>query len=115
MSLLSEAMTPCQFMHKTTQTDPEGGYITTWVEGAQFDAAITYDNSTEGRVAEKAGVTNLYTVTVDKSIALEYHDVFKRLSDGKILRVTSDGEDNQTPARASFAVRQVSAEEYEPR
>ena len=112
MSLIDEAMTPCVMVDRTTQPDGEGGIITTWVEGATFNAAITFDNSIEAKAAAVQGVTSLYTVTVPKRVKLEYHAVFKRLSDGKIFRVTSDGDDKITPARASFQFAQVSAEEW---
>ena len=112
MSLIDEAMTPCVMVDRTTQPDGEGGIITTWVEGAALNAAITFDNSIEAKAAAVQGVTSLYTVTVPKRVKLEYHDVFKRLSDGKIFRVTSDGDDKITPERASFQFAQVSAEEY---
>lgn len=112
MSLLSEAMENCIMLDKRTVADGYGGYITTWVEGASFQAAVTFDTSMEARIAEKQGVTSLYTVTTNKAITLEYHDVFKRVSDGKILRVTSDGDDRFTPASANLNMRQVSAEEW---
>ena len=112
MSLVDEAMTPCVMIDRTTLPDGEGGIITTWVEGAVFNAAITFDNSIEAKAAAVQGVTSLYTVTVPKRVKLEYHGVFKRLSDGKIFRVTSDGDDKITPERASFQFAQVSAEEW---
>lgn len=114
MSLLSQAMTRCVFLDKTKKPDGEGGYINSWTEGAEFDAAITFDTSIEARVGEKQGVTSLYTVTTSKGTALEYHDVFKRLSDGKVFRVTSDGDDKQSPASATFQVLQVTAQEWIP-
>ena len=113
MSLLNEAMTDCIYYNKTRTADGEGGYTTVWTEGATFKAAITLDNSTEARTAEKAGVTNLYTVTTLKAFPLEFHDVFKRTSDNKVFRVTSDGEDKKTPASASLNMTQVSAEEWQ--
>lgn len=112
MSLLSEAMENCIMLDKRTVADGYGGYITTWVEGASFQAAVTFDTSMEARIAEKQGVTSLYTITTNKAITLEYHDVFKRVSDGKIFRVTSDGDDRFTPASANLNMRQVSAEEW---
>ena len=39
--------------------------------------------------------------------------MFKRLSDGKIFRVTSDGDDKYTPSSANLNMRQVSCEEWE--
>lgn len=112
MSLLTEAMEKCVMLNKQTASDGYGGYTTTWTEGAEFDAAVVFDTSMEARTAEKQGVTSMYTVTVKKAMMLEYHDVFQRESDGKIFRVTSDGDDKYTPASASLDMRQVTAEEW---
>lgn len=97
---------------KRTVSDGYGGYVTEWVDGAEFQGAITLDTSIEARVGEKQGVTALYTVTTSKALNLQYHDVFKRLSDGKIFRVTSDGDDKHTPKSANLNMRQVTAEEF---
>lgn len=112
MSLLDEAMEKCIMLNKVTTADGYGGYITTWADGAEFDAAITFDTSMEARIADKQGVTSLYTVTTSKALNLEYHDVFRRDRDNKVFRVTSDGSDNKTPASASLNMRQVNAEEW---
>lgn len=112
MSLLDDFKSTCAFMEKTRNPDGEGGFFTEWKEGAKFTAAITFDTSIEARTAEKQGVTSVYTVTVPRSMNLEYHDVFKRLYDGKVFRVTSDGDDKYTPANASLDMRQVTAEEW---
>ena len=112
MSLLSEAMESCNMLDRSTAADGYGGYVTTWAEGAKFDAAIVLDTSMQARTAEKAGVTALYTVTTAKALNLQYHDVFRRASDKKIFRVTSDGDDKRTPASAGLDMRQVTAEEW---
>ena len=112
MSLLSEAMESCVILNKQTSSDGYGGYIYTWVEGAMFDAAIVFDTSMQARVADKEGVTSMYTVTTGKELTLEYHDVFRRVKDGKLFRVTSDGDDKYTPPSASLNMRQVTAEEW---
>lgn len=112
MSLLEEAMVPCVMLNKQTEADGYGGYIVTWADGAEFDCAIVLDTSIQARVAEKQGVTELYTVTTKKVMNLQYHDVFRRVRDGKIFRVTSDGDDKYTPASAGLNMRQVSAEEW---
>lgn len=114
MSLLSEAMETCVMMHKTTEDDGYGGEITRWRDGASFNAAITFDTSMQARTAGVQGVTSLYTVTTRKNKVLEYHEVFRRASDGKIFRVTSDGDDKYTPASASLNMRQCTAEEWVP-
>lgn len=112
MSLLSEFMTPCVMLDRITTADGYGGYVPAWEEGAPFNAAIVLDTSMQARTAEKQGVTALYTITTEKAMNLQYHDVFKRLTDGKIFRVTSDGDDKKTPDSASLNMRQVTAEEY---
>ena len=112
MSLLTEQMESCVILNKQTSPDGYGGYITTWTDGADFLAAIVFDTSIEARVAEKQGVSSLYTVTTSRALTLEYHDVFRRTRDGKIFRVTSDGDDRYTPARTALDMRQVTAEEW---
>lgn len=112
MSLLTEAMTECVMVHKTTTDDGYGGEIVEWKDGAHFQAAIVFDTSMQARTAEQQGVTSLYTVTTRKDKVLEYHEVFRRLADGKVFRVTSDGDDKFTPASASLNMRQVTAEEW---
>lgn len=112
MSLLDNAMTRCVMMDRSTAPDGAGGFIPTWTEGARFDAAITFDTSMQARIGEVQGVKSLYTVTTRKTMNLQYRDVFKRLEDGKIFRVTSDGDDNITPSSARLNMRQVTAEEY---
>lgn len=112
MSLLTEAMEECVILNKQTVEDGYGGYTSVYVEGAGFSAAIVFDTSIEARTAEQEGVTSLYTVTVSRAMMLEYHDVFQRKRDGKIFRVTSDGDDSFTPQSATLDMRQVTAEEW---
>lgn len=112
MSLLEEAMEKCTMIDKTTVADGYGGFNVEFVDGAPFECATTLDNSTAARVAEQQGVNNLYTATTKKKINLQFHDIFRRERDGKIFRVTSDGDDNKTPNSAPLDMRQVSCEEY---
>ena len=112
MSLLSEMMEKFVFINKIKEPDGYGGYKNTWSEGARFDADVTFDTSIESRIAEAQGVKSLYTVTTSKALVLEYHDVFKRVRDGKVFRVTSDGDDKFTPASSTLDMRQVTAEEW---
>ena len=114
MSLLTQAMEDVVMLEKRRVPDGEGGFTTKWEDGVQFKAAINFDSSMEARTAEKAGVTSLYTVTVPLNCKLEYHDSFRRLRDGKVFRVTSDGDDKITPSSASFQFAQVTAEEWTP-
>ena len=113
MSMIEDSMEQVCFMQKVRIPDGEGGFITRWEEGTEFRASIGFDTSLQARVADKQGVTSLYTVTTAKNAKLEFHDVLKRLFDGKIFRITSDGDDKQTPVRAVFGqYLQVTAEEW---
>lgn len=112
MTLIDSLKEPCVLMEKKRVSDGEGGWTTTWVDGAALDAAIVRDTTLAARVAEKEGVSNVYTVTTDTDARLGFHDVFKRVGDGQVFRVTSDGDDMKTPDRATFSFEQVSAEEW---
>ena len=113
MSLLDIAMEDCVLLNKTSGPDGYGGRTEIWVESEFiFPAAIVFDTSIEARRADAEGVTSLYTITTKKSLTLEYHEVFKRLKDNKISRVTSDGDDKYTPSSATLNMRQVTAEEW---
>lgn len=114
MRLYESMMEACTMLDKTSVSDGMGGYSVKWVDGAKFTAAIVKDNTTEGRIAAKQGVTELYTVTIKKGMPLDYHDVFRRDSDGAVFRVTSNIKDSETPAVSSFQIGQVSAERWEP-
>ena len=114
MSLLTSAMEDVVMLEKKRTPDGEGGFTTEWAESVHFKAAISFDSSMEAITAKKQGVTSLYTVTVPPNCKLEYHDTIKRLKDGKVFRITSDGDDKITPPSASFQFAQVTAEEWIP-
>lgn len=112
MMLIDSAMTDCVMLEKQRESDGEGGFTTKWKEGVTFRAAITFDTSVESRIAQANGVKSLYTVTTRKNAKIDYHEVFKRLSDGKIFRATSDGDDVVSPTASRINMRQITAEEW---
>jgi len=112
MSLIDDFKVTCTLLEKTRVPDGEGGWAVTWADGMQFKAAIVHNTTIDARVAEKEGMTSTFTVTTEKNMALDFHDVFRRETDGDIFRVTSDSQDVQTPSRASFQFAQVSAEKW---
>lgn len=111
-SLLSAAYETVNIINRTKVPDGEGGMMTAWTDGMQFEAAIRLDNSTEARIGAVQGLTALYTIITPRNINLQYHDVIRRISDGKIFRITSDGDDKKTPESATLDMRSVSAEEW---
>jgi hypothetical protein len=112
MSLLDDVMETFVFMVKEIVKDGYGGYTQEWTEGVDFKAAAVLDSSIQARIGEVQGLTSLYTITVSREIPLEFHDVIKRKSDGKVFRLTSDGDDKKTPPSAGLDMRQASAEEW---
>ena len=112
MSLIDDFKVTCTLLEKTRVPDGEGGWTVTWKDGMKFQAAITNPNTIQSRVAEKEGMTSTYTVTTERNMGLDFHDVFRRETDGDTFRVTSDSRDVQTPDRASFQFAQVAAEKW---
>lgn len=110
--LIDSFKTDCVMLDKTTASDGEGGFTTVWKDGAKFKAAIVRNSTAEVRIAEQEGFTNVYTVTTAPNANLKYGDIFKRVSDGQIFRVTSNGDDLQTPSVSTFKFQQVAAEEW---
>ena len=113
MNLYEKMMTPCVRMERKGSDDGEGGTRTEWIAGKRIDAAIVRDTSTAAKVAEKEGVTSVYTITTKRNVLLGFHDVIKRLSDGKIFRVTSDIGDKVSPGMSLIDISQVTAEKWE--
>lgn len=113
MNLLESMMERCTLLNKITTGDGVLGRTTTWQDGATFDAAIIKDSSIEARIAEKQGVTEVFTVVTQKGFGLDYHDVFRRESDGDIFRVTSLQKDSEAPERSTVKIGKVTAERWE--
>lgn len=105
-------MDDCVMLEKTSESDGEGGRRIVWHETMPFKAAIVLNASVEALTAQAAGVTSLYKVHVFRELTLEYHEVFKRVKDGKVFRVTSDGDDIKSPLSSFINMSTVTAEEW---
>ena len=110
--LFENMMEECILMDKVRTSDGESGFITEWRVGPHFMAAIVKDSGMQARIAEKEGVTALFTVTTYSDFSLDFHDVIKRVDDGKIFRITSISDDKKTPRVASFDMAQATAESW---
>ena len=111
--LIDAFKTDCVEMKKTRVPDGLGGFKTIWTQGEGFRAAVIKNDSLAASVAEKQGITEIYTVTTNAGVGLEYHEVFKRLEDGATFRVTTHSEDSRPPFIATFDFEQVKAERWE--
>ena len=113
MRLYESMMESCTKIDKTSASDGMGGLVDVWVDGGSFQAAIVKDSTMQARIAERQGVTEVYTVTVPRGVPLAYHDVFRRNSDSQIFRVTSNIKDSEAPDASTIRIGQVTAERWE--
>lgn len=113
MSLLDAFKKTFIKVEKTATADGYGGTKEAYVEGEEFQADAVLDTSIEARVAAVQGLTALYTITTGRDTCLKFHDIIMRKTDNKVFRITSDGEDKETPSTAGLDMRQVTAEEWE--
>lgn len=111
--LLENFMESCTMLERTRVPDGLGGSSVEYKDGTKFMAAIVKDKSLQARIAERDGVTAVYTVTTPVGTGLEFHEAFRRDRDSAVFRATSDYHDSKPPQSASFAFEQVSAERWE--
>lgn len=112
MSLVQNAMEKCVLLDKRKSSDGRGGFITTWEDGAEFMAAFAYDTSLTTQIANASTSIDKYRITTGRTVVLDFHDVFKRILNGKTYRITRDAEDDKTPLSAGLNYRGYLAEEY---
>lgn len=108
--LLGSVAKKCILMERMRISDGESGYITTWTEGVEFNNYQGLDTSMEARIAEKEGVTSVYSALVDKALPIEYGDYFKDLESGKTYRVTSEPDEKQAPKISTMNLKYFTAE-----
>ena len=112
LSLLDSMMEKCRFLNHYRVDDPYGSYTETWTEGATFYATIIKNSTTEAQIAEKQGIEEMFTVVTKRSFLLDYHDAFKRVSDGQVFRVTSNAKDSEAPDASTVQISKVTAEKW---
>ena len=112
LNLIESMMEDCVFLNKVKVDDPVGGYKDDYQDGITFRAAVIKNSTTEALIAEKSGISEIFTIVTDKAMTLEYHDVLRRVSDGEIFRVTSRAVDSQAPAASTVQIAKVTAERW---
>ena len=113
MSLMDEYAVECVLLVKTRIDYPLGGYKIDWVDSTKFTAAWEYISATEMTVAEQQGVSRVYNIYVDKTLDLDYHEVFRRTDNDQIYRVTNPGTDRKTPSFSRLNRQLVEVEKWE--
>jgi hypothetical protein len=103
----------CTLLEHVRVPDGMGGSTMAWTDGMKFDMVFERDASTQALIAEQQGFTSTYKGYVAKTMAVKYHDVLRRVEDGKIFRVTRDGDDNKTPKTSALDARCIVMERWE--
>ena len=109
---LVQMMSECRILNRTTAKDGFGGYRETFTEGNTFRAAIAKTRAVDQQIAEKDRLGEEFTVVVDEGTILNYHDVFKRLSDNAIFRVISNSTDSTAHPASTVRIARVAAERW---
>lgn len=112
MTLIQSMMEDCKILNHLRMDDDYGSSVDTWQEGSTFKAAIIKNSSTEATIAERQGVEEIFTVVTEKTFILDYHDAFKRLSDGQIFRVTGKAKDSEAPDASTVKIAKTTAEKW---
>lgn len=103
----------CTLLEHVRVPDGMGGSTMAWSDGMTFDMVFERNGSTEALIAEQQGFTRTYRGYVKKTMGMKYHDVLRREADGKIFRVTDDGDDSHTPDTSPLDARMVVMERWE--
>lgn len=112
-NLLFDAMEPCVKMEQTPIEDAGGGYTSMgWSDVMAFDGFVRKESTPEIIVADKQEVKETFTLVVRSGIVLKYHDVFRRVRDGAVFRLTSNTQDGQTLAASSVPIASANCERW---
>lgn len=111
--MLSDFFIPFNLQSRTPAPDGFGDVIWTYADAVPFMAGISTNSSDEAQIAYRNGLKTIYTIVLRKNLTLRQEDVVKRVTDGKLFRITSNAVDMATPAKANESYWQVTAEVIE--
>lgn len=111
--MISDFYEECTRIIDQTESDGLGGIKHSFQNGAVFSAAIYADSSTAMQIAERNGMKTIYTVITPNTVRLQRNDLIKRMKTGKIMRITSDAVDFETPSVTNLNLYKMTAEVFE--
>jgi len=111
--LLNEYKSSFVIWHRVSKDDDYGGYDSIWVKGASFDGILTEDTSITATVAGIDQNKNFFGIKCERTVPLEFHTIFQRVSDGRFFRITS-GEVLKSPTMSRLNMQILSAEAFDP-
>lgn len=95
---------------KRTESDGMGGVTVSWTDGASIKACFVRESTTEAKIAYQNGIREIFTIVFSDLLELAPNDRVKRLSDGKVFRITSDARDMTTPKQSDMHFQEADAE-----
>lgn len=108
--LIRDQIEECVILNKAIVPDGYGGYMTTYTDGAPFEAVITENNSMEAQVANIELEKTFYGVKTRRNVPLEHNTVFRR-ANGATYRITAS-EAMDSPSFSAMDMKVLQAEEY---
>lgn len=111
--MLDEYRYDCTLLERVRVPDGQGGSTMGWTDGMTFEMVFERDASTQALIAEQQGFTRTYKGYVLKTMSLKFHDALRRNADGKVFRITDDGDDNRTPNTSGLDAQCVVMERWE--
>lgn len=98
-------------LNRNLTSDGLGGQEYTIVEGLTFEGVLILNTSIEGQIAQKQGVTGIYTFAYPKSLTIPPKTILRRIKDGKIFR-TTDNDGVPTPDMSTLDMKTTRLEDY---
>lgn len=98
-------------LNRNLTSDGLGGQEYTIVEGLTFEGVLILNTSIEGQIAQKQGVTGIYTFAYPKSLTIPPKTILRRVKDGKIFR-TTDIDGVPTPDMSTLDMKTTRLEDY---
>lgn len=110
--LLNSAYKDYVKIDKKSVSDGEGGFYTTYVDGAIFSAALGVENVNLYNVGEVLREKTTYNVLTKKKVDLKQDDLIKRVSDNQVFRIFYKNLSEETPSISNLDLRETMAEEW---
>lgn len=98
-------------LNRNITSDGLGGQEYTIVEGLSFEGVLILNTSIEGQIAQKQGVTGIYTFAYPKNLNIPPKTILRRVKDGKIFR-TTDIDGVPTPDMSTLDMKTTRLEDY---
>ena len=103
----------------TRTPDGRGGFHSAWSVSGTFDGLAVIAESrgaaaknTAANLADAPQAKPIYSLLTPRAVLLPFHAVVRRVRDGKVLQITGDAADFETPTGSRLDLRAHPAEQY---